>query len=122
MARTEIELALPYTLQCKVTQRPDVCQTRGAPPSWIQQVDTAWGTVLFNQERGLVVIGSPAVGLVAVLPVGMSVVSSVNLTPEVGAERGNRRLTAAPGRPVQWTESPGATPRVRGGTNGGCAG
>ena len=41
-------------------------------------------TFQFNQERGLVVIDSPAVGLVAVLPVGMAVVSSVNLTPQVG--------------------------------------
>lgn len=38
-----------------------------------------------NQERGLVVIDSPDVGLVAVLPIGMSFVSSVNLTPELGA-------------------------------------
>ena len=38
-----------------------------------------------DQERGLLVIDSPAVGLVAVLPVGMCFVSSVNLTPEVGA-------------------------------------
>jgi phosphatidylserine decarboxylase precursor len=42
-------------------------------------------TYQVNQERGLVVIDSPEVGLVAVLPVGMCVVSSVNLTPEVGA-------------------------------------
>lgn len=38
-----------------------------------------------NQERGLIVIDSPEVGLVAVLPIGMSFVSSVKLTPEVGA-------------------------------------
>ncbi len=38
-----------------------------------------------DQERGLIVIDSPEVGLVAVLPVGMCFVSSVNLTPEVGA-------------------------------------
>jgi phosphatidylserine decarboxylase precursor len=43
-------------------------------------------TFQFNQERGLVVIDSPAVGLVAVVPVGMSLISSVNLTPDVGAE------------------------------------
>ena len=42
-------------------------------------------TYQFNQQRGLVVIDSPEVGLVAVLPIGMSYVSSVNLTPEVGA-------------------------------------
>jgi phosphatidylserine decarboxylase len=42
-------------------------------------------TYQFEQERGLIVIDSPAVGLVAVLPVGMCFVSSVNLTPEVGA-------------------------------------
>jgi phosphatidylserine decarboxylase precursor len=42
-------------------------------------------TFQFNQERGLVVIDSPEVGLVAVVPVGMGWVSSVNLTPEVGS-------------------------------------
>jgi phosphatidylserine decarboxylase precursor len=43
-------------------------------------------TYQFNQERGLVVIDSPEVGLVAVLPIGMAYVSSVNLTTDVGAE------------------------------------
>ncbi|MFQ5634866.1 MAG: phophatidylserine decarboxylase associated domain-containing protein [Gammaproteobacteria bacterium] len=43
-------------------------------------------TYQFNQERGLVIIDSPEVGLVAVLPIGMAYVSSVNLTPEAGAE------------------------------------
>ena len=42
-------------------------------------------TYQFSQERGLVIIDSPEVGLVAVLPIGMSYVSSVNLTPDVGA-------------------------------------
>lgn len=42
-------------------------------------------TYQFSQARGLVVIDSPVVGLVAVLPIGMAQVSSVNLTPEVGA-------------------------------------
>ena len=42
-------------------------------------------TYQYNQERGLIVIDSPEVGLVAVLPIGMGFVSSVNLTPEVGA-------------------------------------
>ena len=42
-------------------------------------------TYQFNQERGLVIIDSPEVGIVAVLPIGMSYVSSVNLTPEQGA-------------------------------------
>lgn len=42
-------------------------------------------TYQYNQERGLIVIDSPEVGLVAVLPIGMGDVSSVNLTPEVGA-------------------------------------
>jgi phosphatidylserine decarboxylase len=42
-------------------------------------------TYQFNQERGLIVIDSPEVGLVAVLPIGMSFVSSVNLTTEKGA-------------------------------------
>jgi len=43
-------------------------------------------TYQFNQERGLVVIESPTVGLVALVPVGMTLISSVVLTPEVGAE------------------------------------
>jgi phosphatidylserine decarboxylase len=43
-------------------------------------------TYQFNQERGLIVIESPEVGLVAVLPIGMAYVSSVNLTTEVGAD------------------------------------
>ena len=43
-------------------------------------------TYQFNQERGLVIIDNPMLGLVAVLPIGMSYVSSVNLTPTVGAE------------------------------------
>jgi phosphatidylserine decarboxylase len=43
-------------------------------------------TYQFNQERGLVIIDSPELGLVAVLPIGMSYVSSVNLTPRLGAE------------------------------------
>jgi len=42
-------------------------------------------TYQYNQERGLIVIDSPEVGLVAVLPIGMGSVSSVNLTPEVSA-------------------------------------
>ena len=42
-------------------------------------------TYQVDQERGLIVIDSPQVGLVAVLSVGMGFVSSVNLTPEVGA-------------------------------------
>lgn len=40
-------------------------------------------TYQFTQERGLIVIDSP-VGLVAVLPIGMAQVSSVNLTAEEG--------------------------------------
>jgi phosphatidylserine decarboxylase precursor len=43
-------------------------------------------TYQYNQERGLIVIDSPDVGLVAVLPIGMSFVSSVNLTPQIGAK------------------------------------
>jgi len=38
----------------------------------------------FSQDRGLMIIESP-VGLVAVLPIGMAQVSSVNLTAEAGA-------------------------------------
>ena len=41
-------------------------------------------TYQYNQERGLIVIDSPEVGLVAVLPIGMGPISSVNLTPEIG--------------------------------------
>ena len=37
----------------------------------------------FTQDRGLIVIDSP-IGLVAVLPIGMAQVSSVNLTAQVG--------------------------------------
>lgn len=56
----------------------------------IREADGSLGVVdgetyQFNQERGLVIIDSPEVGLVAVLPIGMSYVSSVNLTPEAGA-------------------------------------
>lgn len=43
-------------------------------------------TYQFNQERGLVIVDSPEVGLVAIVPVGMSLISSVNLTPTEGAE------------------------------------
>ena len=42
-------------------------------------------TFQFKQERGLVVLDSP-VGLVAILPIGMAQVSSVNLTAEVGTK------------------------------------
>jgi phosphatidylserine decarboxylase precursor len=55
---------------------------RGADGS-LQVIDG--DTFQYNQERGLIVIDSPEVGLVAVLPIGMGTVSSVNLTPEVGA-------------------------------------
>ena len=40
----------------------------------------------FTQARGLLVLESDSVGLVAVLPIGMAQVSSVTLTPDVGAE------------------------------------
>jgi phosphatidylserine decarboxylase precursor len=42
-------------------------------------------TYQFNQERGLVIIESPTVGLVGIVPVGMTLISSVALEPEVGA-------------------------------------
>jgi phosphatidylserine decarboxylase len=42
-------------------------------------------TYQFAQERGLVVIDSPVVGLVAILPIGMAQVTLVNLTVESGA-------------------------------------
>ncbi len=42
-------------------------------------------TYQFSQERGLIVVDSPEAGLVAVLPIGMAYVSSVNLTPVPGA-------------------------------------
>lgn len=38
----------------------------------------------FTQARGLIVLESDAVGLVAVLPIGMAQVSSVTLTPDLG--------------------------------------
>ncbi len=41
----------------------------------------------FAQDRGLIVLDSP-LGLVAVLPIGMAQVSSVNLTADVGADVG----------------------------------
>ena len=40
----------------------------------------------FTQARGLLVLESDRVGLVAVLPIGMAQVSSVTLTPDVGTE------------------------------------
>jgi phosphatidylserine decarboxylase precursor len=43
-------------------------------------------TYQFNQERGLVIIESPTVGLVALVPVGMTLISSVALEPQVGAQ------------------------------------
>lgn len=52
------------------------------PDGSLQAIDG--DTYQYNQERGLVVIDSPEVGLVAVLPIGMGPISSVNLTPEVG--------------------------------------
>jgi phosphatidylserine decarboxylase precursor len=39
----------------------------------------------FRQERGLVIIKSPKLGYVAVLPIGMAQISSVNLNVEEGA-------------------------------------
>ncbi len=53
------------------------------PDGTLQPVDGE--TYQLDQERGLIVIDSPQVGLVAVLPVGMGAVSSVNLTVGVGA-------------------------------------
>ena len=43
-------------------------------------------TYQFNQERGLVILESPEVGLVAMVPVGMTLISSVVLEPAVGDE------------------------------------
>ena len=45
---------------------------------------TDGNTYQFTQARGLIIIESP-LGLVAVLPIGMGQVSSVNLTAQVGA-------------------------------------
>jgi phosphatidylserine decarboxylase len=42
-------------------------------------------TYQFNQERGILILESATVGLVALVPVGMTLISSVNLTPDVGA-------------------------------------
>jgi len=49
-------------------------------------MDCSTDQILTAKERGLVVIESPELGLVAELPIGMGYVSSVNLTLEVGAE------------------------------------
>jgi phosphatidylserine decarboxylase precursor len=65
-------------------------QIRGAV--WVDVVKKPDGTLepvdeigfQFTQQRGLLVLES-ALGFVAVLPIGMAQVSSVNLTPEVGA-------------------------------------
>ncbi|WP_436640882.1 phosphatidylserine decarboxylase [Microbaculum sp. FT89] len=43
-------------------------------------------TYQFRQERGLVVMQSEELGYVALLPIGMGPVSSVELTPDVGAQ------------------------------------
>ncbi|MDJ0657533.1 MAG: phosphatidylserine decarboxylase [Xanthomonadales bacterium] len=40
----------------------------------------------FTQDRGLMILKSPVMGLVGLLPVGMAQISSVNLPVEVGAE------------------------------------
>ena len=40
----------------------------------------------FTQDRGLMVLKSPVMGLVCLLPVGMAQISSVNLPAEVGAQ------------------------------------
>ncbi|MEJ8574366.1 phosphatidylserine decarboxylase [Microbaculum marinum] len=40
----------------------------------------------FRQERGLIVLETEEIGYVAILPIGMGPVSSVELTPDVGAE------------------------------------
>ncbi|MEH6609738.1 MAG: phosphatidylserine decarboxylase [Halioglobus sp.] len=40
----------------------------------------------FTQDRGLMIIDSPEMGLVALLPVGMAQISSVVITAEVGVE------------------------------------
>jgi phosphatidylserine decarboxylase precursor len=40
----------------------------------------------FTQARGLLILESDSVGLVAVLPIGMAQVSSVTLTPEAGTQ------------------------------------
>ncbi|MCT0225397.1 phosphatidylserine decarboxylase [Synechococcus sp. CS-1328] len=56
----------------------------------VRQADGSLGVInndlgfVFNQERGIVVLESP-LGLVAVIPVGMGVVSSVNFTAQAGA-------------------------------------
>ncbi len=64
---------IPGNVTMDVVKRPD-----GA----LEVVD---GTgYQFTQDRGLIVLDSP-LGFVAVLPIGMAQVSSVNLTAEVGA-------------------------------------
>ena len=41
----------------------------------------------FKQQRGVIVMQSEEMGYVAILPIGMGPVSSVELTPDVGATR-----------------------------------
>jgi len=43
-------------------------------------------TYQFRQERGVIVLETEAAGYIAILPIGMGPVSSVELTPDVGAE------------------------------------
>jgi phosphatidylserine decarboxylase len=42
-------------------------------------------TYQFRQERGVIVLETEELGYVAILPIGMGPVSSVELTPDVGA-------------------------------------
>ena len=50
-------------------------------------------TYQFTQARGLIIIESP-IGLVAVLPIGMGQVSSVNLTAQVGTHYNQGKAVA----------------------------
>jgi phosphatidylserine decarboxylase len=64
---------IPGNVAMDVIRRPD------------GSLDTVDGTgYQFTQDRGLIVLDSP-LGLVAVLPIGMAQVSSVNLSAQVGA-------------------------------------
>jgi phosphatidylserine decarboxylase precursor len=65
---------IPGKVFFEVTKRPD---------GTLEDRDGA--TYQFTQDRGILVLDSP-VGLVAVLPIGMAQVSSVNLVAEPGAE------------------------------------
>ena len=83
-ARTVKELSARYELPVQAMEQP----SRDAETMALafQAAAEIARQLRLRDLGGLVVIDSPEVGLVAVLPIGMAYVSSVNLTTEVGAE------------------------------------